>query len=281
MSVAEDPVIDEVPRGTRKRGANGGQGFTKVSWVPDLARLGFHQPEREADEAAVSSNANANANANAKARARASSLPRGLVIDDDNVAALRRRVVDVAACLADANVAVSLNGEAVPVQSFKDFMALFGKNNAGASSSSSSSSSSGSGKSATAPTTSSTITNMAYERLNDRWEVGVLPVGAGASSSSSSSGIFGGSSSGSGSSGGGGGVQHVSFVNSMATARGGTHVGHVASQLVKRLGEQLERRRDLADLDVTPQLIRSRLLLFVNASIENPAFDSQMKVGSR
>ena len=280
MSVAEDPVIDEVPRGTRKRGANGGQGFTKVSWVPDLARLGFHQPEREADEAAVSSNANANANA--KARARASSLPRGLVIDDDNVAALRRRVVDVAACLADANVAVSLNGEAVPVQSFKDFMALFGKNNAGASSSSSSSSSSGSGKSATAPTTSSTITNMAYERLNDRWEVGVLPVGAVASSSSSSSsGIFGGSSSGSGSSGGGGGVQHVSFVNSMATARGGTHVGHVASQLVKRLGEQLERRRDLADLDVTPQLIRSRLLLFVNASIENPAFDSQMKVGSR
>ena len=33
----------------------------------------------------------------------------------------------------------------------------------------------------------------------------------------------------------------------------------------------------VAPASVTPALVRSRLLLFVNASIENPAFDSQMK----
>ena len=53
-------------------------------------------------------------------------------------------------------------------------------------------------------------------------------------------------------------------------------MSHVGTTLVRKLAEYFERKH--GDLDVNyPTLIRSRLLLFVNAQIENPAFDSQMK----
>ena len=53
-------------------------------------------------------------------------------------------------------------------------------------------------------------------------------------------------------------------------------MSHVGTTLVRKLAEYFERKH--GDLDVNyPALIRSRLLLFVNSQIENPAFDSQMK----
>ena len=57
--------------------------------------------------------------------------------------------------------------------------------------------------------------NMAHEKTSERWEVGVLPLSA------TAAGGGGGSGGGAGGGGGSAGLQHVSFVNSMATPRGG------------------------------------------------------------
>ncbi|KAI4291354.1 DNA topoisomerase II, partial [Pancytospora philotis] len=67
----------------------------------------------------------------------------------------------------------------------------------------------------------------------------------------------------------------VSFVNSIATSKGGTHVAHVLDQLVEPIIEALKKREK--GLDIKPMHVRSSIFLFVNALIENPSFDSQTK----
>eukprot|EP01114_Cavostelium_apophysatum_P017591 TRINITY_DN526_c0_g1_i1.p1 TRINITY_DN526_c0_g1~~TRINITY_DN526_c0_g1_i1.p1 ORF type:complete len:1536 (+),score=661.88 TRINITY_DN526_c0_g1_i1:185-4792(+) len=90
------------------------------------------------------------------------------------------------------------------------------------------------------------------EKVNDRWEICV----------SLSNGEF----------------QQVSYVNSICTIRGGTHVTHVLKQIGKPLLEQvnkLAKKNKTAELKM-PQ-IKNYLAIFVNCLIENPAFDSQTK----
>jgi DNA topoisomerase II len=70
----------------------------------------------------------------------------------------------------------------------------------------------------------------------------------------------------------------VSFVNGMATPRGGTHVNVVVAQVVKKIQERVAKLEpDLGDTIVTPGLIRRNLFVSCNTLIENPTFDSQMK----
>ncbi|XP_002972906.2 DNA topoisomerase 2 isoform X2 [Selaginella moellendorffii] len=88
-----------------------------------------------------------------------------------------------------------------------------------------------------------------YERANDRWEVCV----------SLSDGQF----------------QQVSFVNSIATIRGGTHVQHVSEQIVSHIQEIVNKKNKNAN--VKGFQIRNHLWVFVNSLIDNPAFDSQTK----
>eukprot|EP00928_Gymnodinium_smaydae_P009830 TRINITY_DN13680_c0_g2_i2.p1 TRINITY_DN13680_c0_g2~~TRINITY_DN13680_c0_g2_i2.p1 ORF type:complete len:2124 (+),score=527.12 TRINITY_DN13680_c0_g2_i2:96-6467(+) len=76
----------------------------------------------------------------------------------------------------------------------------------------------------------------------------------------------------------GSGFQQVSFVNSICTTRGGTHVRHVEDQLVPAIMEKLSSQKgDKGQLTMKPQHVRSFLWIFVNCLIENPAFDSQTK----
>lgn len=76
----------------------------------------------------------------------------------------------------------------------------------------------------------------------------------------------------------GSGFRQVSFVNSICTSRGGTHVNYVTDQVVARLMEDLGQKAEKAGhLSVKPQHVRNHLWLFVNCLIENPAFDSQTK----
>eukprot|EP00927_Polykrikos_kofoidii_P065325 TRINITY_DN6109_c0_g1_i1.p1 TRINITY_DN6109_c0_g1~~TRINITY_DN6109_c0_g1_i1.p1 ORF type:complete len:2348 (-),score=532.90 TRINITY_DN6109_c0_g1_i1:289-6285(-) len=78
----------------------------------------------------------------------------------------------------------------------------------------------------------------------------------------------------------GGGFQQVSFVNSICTSRGGTHVNYIADQLVGPITDRLESRKKAekgGHLAVKSQHIRGYLWVFVNCLIENPAFDSQTK----
>ncbi|KAI8592154.1 DNA topoisomerase [Geranomyces variabilis] len=70
--------------------------------------------------------------------------------------------------------------------------------------------------------------------------------------------------------------QQVSFVNSVCTSKGGTHVDHVANQLVTNLIEAV-KKKDKKSAPIKPAQAKRQLWVFVNCSIENPAFDSQTK----
>ncbi|KAJ9119885.1 hypothetical protein QFC24_005599 [Naganishia onofrii] len=69
--------------------------------------------------------------------------------------------------------------------------------------------------------------------------------------------------------------QQVSFANSISTIKGGTHVDVVANLLANKLMEQIKKKNKAAP--VKPFQIKNHMWIFVNALIENPAFDSQTK----
>ena len=87
-----------------------------------------------------------------------------------------------------------------------------------------------------------------YQKFGERWEVAV----------SLSDGQF----------------SQVSFVNSIATIRGGTHVNHVTDQLAKHLSDHVNKTKRVS---VKPFQVKQHIWVFVNCLIENPAFDSQTK----
>ncbi|KAG7531692.1 hypothetical protein FFLO_04202 [Filobasidium floriforme] len=70
-------------------------------------------------------------------------------------------------------------------------------------------------------------------------------------------------------------AQQVSFANSISTIKGGTHVETVSGQLATALMEQIKKKNKAAP--VKPHQIKSHMWIFVNALVENPAFDSQTK----
>jgi DNA topoisomerase-2 len=88
------------------------------------------------------------------------------------------------------------------------------------------------------------------EIINDRWEVAFA----------ASSGTF----------------QQVSFVNSIATTSGGTHVNVLADQLCQQLMVHI-KKQNKSGAAVKNAQIRNQFFLFVNCLIENPAFTSQTK----
>ena len=69
--------------------------------------------------------------------------------------------------------------------------------------------------------------------------------------------------------------QQVSFVNSICTSRGGTHVNYISEQITDKLTENIKKKHK--DLNVKPFQIRNHLWVFINCLIENPSFDSQTK----
>ncbi|KAG5656543.1 hypothetical protein KAF25_000130 [Fusarium avenaceum] len=69
--------------------------------------------------------------------------------------------------------------------------------------------------------------------------------------------------------------QQVSFVNSIATTSGGTHVNYVADQVTKHLLEVLNKKRKGHSLKQNH--LRNHIFIFINCYINNPAFTSQTK----
>ncbi|KAG7209142.1 hypothetical protein KM043_015285 [Ampulex compressa] len=72
------------------------------------------------------------------------------------------------------------------------------------------------------------------------------------------------------------GFQQMSFVNSIATTKGGRHVDHVTELIVKQLTETL-KKKNKAGITIKPFQIKNHLWVFVNCLINNPTFDSQTK----
>ncbi|CAL5330796.1 unnamed protein product [Camellia sinensis] len=87
------------------------------------------------------------------------------------------------------------------------------------------------------------------EKVNDRWEICV----------SLTEGQF----------------QQVSFVNSIATIKGGTHVDYVTNQITNYVMGIVNKKNKNANLKA--HAVKNHLWVFVNALIDNPAFDSQTK----
>lgn len=88
-----------------------------------------------------------------------------------------------------------------------------------------------------------------YEKVNDRWEVFV----------SISDGHF----------------QQVSFVNSISTWKGGSHVKYASDAIAKYVMDNIPKKYKSKNLK--PVHIKNHMWIFVNALIENPTFDSQTK----
>ncbi|KAH8413018.1 hypothetical protein KR009_007451 [Drosophila setifemur] len=89
-----------------------------------------------------------------------------------------------------------------------------------------------------------------HEVANERWEVACCPSDRG--------------------------FQQVSFVNSIATYKGGRHVDHVVDNVIKQLIEVL-KKKNKGGISIKPFQVRNHLWIFVNCLIENPTFDSQTK----
>lgn len=71
-----------------------------------------------------------------------------------------------------------------------------------------------------------------------------------------------------------GGFKAVSFVNSVETKDGGTHVNYIAWQIVSWLRDKIQKKHRV---DVKPNDIKQHLFLFIDSTIINPAFSSQTK----
>ncbi|KAL8842895.1 MAG: hypothetical protein Q9170_000299 [Blastenia crenularia] len=75
-----------------------------------------------------------------------------------------------------------------------------------------------------------------------------------------------------------GSFQQVSFVNSIATTSGGTHVNYIADQVANKLMDIVKKRlKKEGGAALKPNQIRNHLFLFINCQIVNPAFTSQTK----
>ncbi|KAK6537718.1 DNA topoisomerase 2 [Orbilia ellipsospora] len=157
-------------------------------------------------------------------------------IDDHFEALVRRRVYDIAGCCKDLKV--YFNGDKINIKDFRAFMQLHvdaiqrEKAESGA-----------------VTELESQPAVLAYEKVNDRWEIGFAI----------SDGTF----------------QQVSYVNSIATTSGGTHVQYIADKIVDKLLVVMKKNKGLAALK--PNQIKSHFFLFINCLVENPAFTSQTK----
>jgi DNA topoisomerase-2 len=70
------------------------------------------------------------------------------------------------------------------------------------------------------------------------------------------------------------GFQQVSFVNSVETRDGGTHVEYIANQITNWLRERIKKKHKV---EVKPSELRNHMFLFVETSIVNSGFSSQTK----
>ncbi|KAF2493216.1 type II DNA topoisomerase [Lophium mytilinum] len=159
-------------------------------------------------------------------------------MDDDFEALAKRRVYDLAGTIK--GVKVWLNGKRVQVNSFRKYMELYTKAIA-----------KDQGKDASQSDESESQTSVIItDNPHERWEVGFAV----------SDGSF----------------QQVSFVNSISTTLGGTHVNYIADQIVDKL-VAVVKKRNKGGIPLKPNQIKNHIFLFVNCSIVNPAFTSQTK----
>ncbi|KAM5348257.1 hypothetical protein ACJ41O_008081 [Fusarium nematophilum] len=134
------------------------------------------------------------------------------------------------------NVKVHLNGEVVKIKDFKAYADLYAKSIAKE-------------RSSEEGGTPTCTVEMDKDKTHPRWEVGFAV----------SDGTF----------------QQVSFVNSIATTSGGTHVNYIADQVTAYLLKTLNKKKKGHSLKQSH--LRNHIFIFVNCWVNNPSFTSQTK----
>ena len=74
-----------------------------------------------------------------------------------------------------------------------------------------------------------------------------------------------------------GGFEHISHVNNICTYHGGSHVDYINNQIIDYLQEQIVKKNKDAVNKIKSHSIKDHFMLFINCTIENPAFTSQTK----
>ena len=98
-------------------------------------------------------------------------------------------------------------------------------------------------------------TQHSYERCGERWEIGaVLAKNLFAEDDSPDD-------------------KHISFVNGINTRKGGKHVETVLKTVLGAFTETAKKKK----IDIKPAQLKDSVVFFINATIVNPAFDSQTK----
>lgn len=72
------------------------------------------------------------------------------------------------------------------------------------------------------------------------------------------------------------GFQQMSFVNSIATTKGGRHVDYITDMMVKQVLEVL-KKKNKGGTAIKAHQVKTHMWLFLNCLIVNPSFDSQTK----
>ena len=155
-------------------------------------------------------------------------------IPSDMLDVLRTRVIDAAAC-AGKECKVHLNGKLVPVNTFQKYVMLYLTED----------------ERHSVDSEGDKKKMLAYEKAGERWEVAavltrclhgeVVPD-----------------------------ERHISFVNGIATRRGGKHVEHVVKSVLADFCEVAKKK---AKIDVTTGMLKDSVVFFINSTIVNPSSD--------
>ena len=96
------------------------------------------------------------------------------------------------------------------------------------------------------------IPNLIYDEFNERWTIGI---------------VYDSNS----------GFQHMSFVNTISTFKGGTHLNYITQQIVDKVIKNIISQPKYKTLKIKPHQIKENLTIFINSVVEDPSFSSQTK----
>jgi DNA topoisomerase-2 len=189
---------------------------------------------------------------------------------DDIYSLFQKRVYDIAAVLGN-NVKVFLNDKHINIPSFENYVDMFYRVNANITETDKADGDSEGGivgddesnfmdnddedvpklKKLSKPKTKGLGINKIYTETPDgRWKVCV---------------VYDSNS----------GYRQISYVNSICTSKGGTHVNHVVEMIVSDLAKEISAKNK--DVTIRNSYIKENLTFFIDCVIEDPDFDSQTK----